>query len=343
MFISDFDFDLPEDLIAQKPLEERDASRMLVVDRKARSLRDTDFHELVELLGANDVLVLNNTRVFPARLIGESETGARIEVFLVRETEKNRWESLVKPLRRLKPGKRVTFGDKLQGRTVEITDEGRAVIDFEFDGDFFERLNAIGRTPIPPYIKRDRNSTDIDRDRYQTVFAASAGAIAAPTAGLHFTPDLLSRIRAKGIAIVEVTLHVGYGTFEPVRVEDLSEHRVMPERFEVSEAAADVLNQARSAGKRLVAVGTTTTRTLEYLASSHEKFVGGESYADLTITPGYKFKAVGAMLTNFHLPKSSLLVLVSTFAGHELIMKAYDHAVRERYRFYSYGDCMLIV
>lgn len=342
MRITDFDFSLPDDLIAQKPLENRDDSRMLIVERGSGSFRDAAFSDIVDRLGRRDLLILNNTKVFPARLSGQTSTGAVVEVFLIGETGENTWETLVKPLRRLKPGKKVVFGDGLEARTVQITDEGRAVLEFDFDGDFFERLETLGRTPIPPYIKRDKDAPDADRERYQTVFAAASGAIAAPTAGLHFTTEILSQIRAGGTEVVEITLHVGYGTFEPVRVRDLSEHRVLPERFEISEAAADSLNRARSGGKRFVAVGTTTTRTLEYAAARDGIFSCESGYADLTITPGYRFKAVGAMLTNFHLPKSSLLVLASTFAGHELIMKAYDHAVRERYRFYSYGDCMLI-
>lgn len=344
MFISDFDFNLPDELIAQHPLERRDESRMLVLDRQRGEIRDDRFANIGDSLRRNDVLVLNNTKVFPARLVGETETGARVEIFLVREQGERTWETLAKPLRRLRPGKRITFGDKLRGRTVEITGEGRASVAFEFDGDLFERLDEIGRTPIPPYIKRDAGDpNDRDRYRYQTVFATSTGAIAAPTAGLHFTPEVLSQIRAKGVEIVEITLHVGYGTFEPVRVEDLSQHRVMPERYEISTEAADLLNRARSEGRRLITVGTTTTRTLENSIARHGQFVAEQAEAALTITPGFSFQAVGAMLTNFHLPKSSLLVLVSTFGGHELIMKAYAHAVRERYRFYSYGDCMLIV
>lgn len=344
MLISDYDFDLPEELIAQHPLDERDASRMLVVDRVARELHDEQFARLPDLLDRRDVLVLNNTKVFPARLPGKTETGAKVEVFLIREVSKRQWETLVKPLRRLREGKLIIFGDNLLGHTVEVTPEGRAIIEFDFTGDFFEHLNAVGRTPIPPYIKRGEDvPIDEDRERYQTVFAATTGAIAAPTAGLHFTSDVLTLIREKGVEIVEVTLHVGYGTFEPVRVDDLSQHKVMPELYEINQAAADSLNRAKTDDKRLIAVGTTTTRTLENSIARHGEFRAEKAYAELTITPCFEFKAVGGMLTNFHLPKSSLLVLVSTFAGHELIMNAYKHAVRQRYRFYSYGDCMLIL
>jgi S-adenosylmethionine:tRNA ribosyltransferase-isomerase len=317
---------------------------MLFVDRSTNSVKDERFRDFVDHLSKEDLLVINNTKVFPARLPGRTETGANVEIFLIRETAERQWEALAKPLRRLRTGKRVIFDENLSGTMVETTSAGRAIVEFEFDGDFYERLNQIGKTPIPPYIKRaGETDVDEDRERYQTVFAASTGAIAAPTAGLHFTPEVLNRIRNNGIEIAEVTLHVGYGTFEPVRVEDLAHHSVMPERYEISEAAAGVLNRAKNSGKRIIAVGTTTTRTLENAIARYGEFRAENGEADLTITPGFEFNAVGGMLTNFHLPKSSLLVLVSTFGGHELIMKAYDHAVRGRYRFYSYGDCMLIL
>jgi S-adenosylmethionine:tRNA ribosyltransferase-isomerase len=344
MQISEFAFDLPDELIAQYPLEKRDSSRMLIVDREKGTINDAEFVDLTRILTPAEVLVLNNTKVFPARLPGRTESGAMVEIFLVREIGELRWEALAKPLRRLRPGKRVIFGENLNGIVVETTAEGRAIIEFEFGGDFFERLNEVGKTPIPPYIKRtDDAPVDEDRERYQTVFAASTGAIAAPTAGLHFTPEMLERTREKGVEIVEVTLHVGYGTFEPVRVDDLTEHKVMPELYEISGASAASLNRAKANGKRIIAVGTTTTRTLENAIARYGEFRPEKTYAELTITPGFAFKAVGGMLTNFHLPKSSLLVLVSTFGGHELIMEAYKHAVRQRYRFYSYGDCMLIL
>ncbi|HKX84683.1 MAG TPA: tRNA preQ1(34) S-adenosylmethionine ribosyltransferase-isomerase QueA [Pyrinomonadaceae bacterium] len=343
MFISEFDFDLPGELIAQHPLAQRESSRMLCVDRSSGAIADDLFDLLPDRLRPGDLLVLNNTKVFPARLSGQTDTGAHIEIFLIREIGAESWEALAKPLRRLRPGKRIKFGERLTGRTVAITAEGRAEIQFEFEGDLRERIDEVGRTPIPPYIKREEGAIDEDRDRYQTVFAANRGAIAAPTAGLHFTPEVFDRLRRKGIEIAELTLHVGYGTFEPVRVEDLSMHKVMPERYEISDSAAASLNRARAERRRVIAVGTTTTRTLENALQRHHEFKPESGNADLTITPGFEFRAIDGMLTNFHLPKSSLLVLVSTFGGHELIMKAYDHAVRERYRFYSYGDCMLIV
>ena len=343
MQLSDFDYELPERLIAQEPLENRAGSRMLVVDRDAANFRDDQFFSFPEYLRSDDVLVLNNTRVFPARLFGRSETGAAVEIFLVRETGDRTWEALARPARRLRPGKMVTFGEELTGEIMSKLDGGKVTIAFHFTGDFDKVLARLGKTPLPPYIKREPAGIDTDRERYQTVFAKSRGAIAAPTAGLHFTEDVLAAIRSRGVTIAEVTLHVGYGTFEPVRVEDLSDHQVMPERFEITHEAADTLNAAIVEGRRIIAVGTTTTRALESNVSKHGGFASDDGLADLTITPGYKFKAVDALLTNFHLPQSSLLILVSTFGGRELIMKAYEHAVAWDYRFYSYGDCMLIV
>lgn len=344
MLITDFEYELPAELIAQKPAEKRAASRMLVLNRGRDTRRDAHFFDLPGELGRGDLLVLNNTRVFPARLFGQSETGARIELFLVQETEDKVWETLARPARRLKTGKKIIFSESLSAEVLEKTDSGRLVVRFAAVGDFDEILDEIGRTPLPPYIKRVGDEHDSkDRERYQTVFAKERGAIAAPTAGLHFTPEILEQIRDLGIEIAEITLHVGYGTFEPVRAEDLADHRVLPERYEISAETAELLNMARSEKKRIVAVGTTTTRTLESALDAKGKFSAGKALADLTITPGYKFKAVGGLLTNFHLPQSSLLVLVSTFGGHGFIMDAYRHAVQERYRFYSYGDCMLIM
>lgn len=343
MLISEFDYELPEALIAQEPLEKRESSRMLVVGRAGKSFRDEQFFNLPKYLKKNDVVVLNNTKVFPARLFGATETGARIEIFLVRELENQIWETLARPARRLKIGKKIIFGENLVAEVLEKSEEGRIFVRFEANGDFDAILDEIGKTPLPPYIKRGEDSLDKDRERYQTVFAREKGAIAAPTAGLHFTPQILEEIRNLGARIAEITLHVGYGTFEPVRVSDLSEHKVMPERFEITEETAEILNEAKASNRRIIAVGTTTTRALESSADEAGKIRAGKQTADLTITPGYQFKIIDGLLTNFHLPQSSLLVLVSTFAGHELIMKAYEHAVRFRYRFYSYGDCMLIL
>lgn len=342
MQLSDYSFELPEELIAQQPLSDRAASRMLVVTREGSSFSDCAFPEIVDYFRAGDVLVINNTKVFPARLHGVLDTGGKIEVFLVKMQEGITWEALARPGKRLKPGKKITFSEELTCEVVEKSADGTVVIRFDCVGEFDSVLEEVGRTPLPQYIKRDETAPDSDRERYQTVFAKERGAIAAPTAGLHFTPEILERIKAKGVEIVEVTLHVGYGTFAPVRVADLANHRVLAEECEVSSDTAASVNCAKSEGRRVIAVGTTSTRALESFAE--EGSLGfGRKMAGLTITPGYEFQIVDALLTNFHLPESSLLMLVATLGGHDLIMRAYRHAVAERYRFYSYGDCMLIV
>ncbi|MGA9994784.1 MAG: tRNA preQ1(34) S-adenosylmethionine ribosyltransferase-isomerase QueA [Pyrinomonadaceae bacterium] len=345
MLISDFDYELPEELIAQQPLPNRDGARMLVLDRARGSWSDSQFAELPTQTRAGDVIVVNNTRVFPARLVGEREgTGGRVELFLVREIERGMWETLARTARRLQKGARVSFGGaKLKAEIVETLAEGHRVVRFECHGSLEEAFDAVGQTPLPPYIKRPTGNLLEDSERYQTVYASERGAIAAPTAGLHFTPRVIDEIRARGAHIVEVTLHVGYGTFEPVRVEDLREHRVLPERYEISVEAADAINSARSSGHRIITIGTTTTRALESSVDQTGRVRAGAGLAQLTITPGYRFRVVDALLTNFHLPRSSLLVLVGAFAGRDLALKAYAHAVHARYRFYSYGDCMLII
>jgi S-adenosylmethionine:tRNA ribosyltransferase-isomerase len=343
MLISEFDYDLPAELIAQNPLEKREDSRMLIVNRSQKNFQDEHFFNFPKFLKKDDVIVLNNTKVFPARLFGTSETGANVELFLVREIENQIWETLARPARRLKTGKKILFGENLAAEVLEKTEEGRVIVHFEAKENFDEVLDRIGQTPLPPYIKREDGKLGGDRERYQTVFAKNRGAIAAPTAGLHFTPEILEQIKNIGATIEEITLHVGYGTFEPVRVSDLSEHKVMAERCEISIETAEILNKANAENKRIIAVGTTTTRALESSIDENGKVLAGERLANLTITPDYKFKIISGLLTNFHLPQSSLLVLVSTFAGYDLTMKAYLHAVESRYRFYSYGDCMLIV
>jgi S-adenosylmethionine:tRNA ribosyltransferase-isomerase len=343
MLISDFDFDLPETLIAQSAPEKRDASRMLIVDRRTSSYSDGQFAALPDILIDGDVLILNNTKVFPARLIGRTETGANVEVFLVNDLGDDRWDVLARPAKRLSNGKVIHFDARLTATSIERLPDGMVRLQFRSDGEFFDILSEIGLTPLPPYIKRGGGDSTDDRQRYQTVYAKNRGAIAAPTAGLHFTPEMLDALRDMGVTVAEITLHVGYGTFEPVRVDELSDHRVLPERYEIDEQTARTLNNARAHGRRFVAVGTTTTRAIEANIAEFGQFTAGKRLADLTITPGHEFRAVDALLTNFHLPKSSLLVLTSTFGGHELIMKAYQHAVETRYHFYSYGDCMLIV
>ncbi len=342
MLISDFDFDLPDELIAQHPLEKRDESRMLALDRSGQSFSDSFFKDFPGFVNKDDCLIVNNTKVFPARLIGKREpSGGQVELFLVREVETNVWEALARPARRLKRGQRIFFGDEsLKGEVIEELSEGHRVVRFYCEGSLSEKIDAFGQTPLPPYIKRKDSFLDEDRERYQTVYANRRGAIAAPTAGLHFTRKILHEIKAKNVKIAEITLHVGYGTFEPVRVEDLSKHRVSSEQFEISAESAKTINETKG---RKIAVGTTTTRALESAADKDGIVKSGDGETTLTITPGYKFKAVDALVTNFHLPRSSLLVLISAFAGRDFVLSAYRHAVSQRYRFYSYGDCMVII
>lgn len=342
MNLSDLDYYLPDELIAQVPLGKRESSRMMVVDRATGKIDDRDFLDLPRFLDSGDVLVLNNTKVFPARLLGRSETGAAVEVFLVKEIDRPVWEVLARPVKRLPVGKRIFFDDELTAEVVERFDDGKIAVRFHFSGAFEEILDRIGKTPLPPYIKRVDGTLDSDKTRYQTVYARNRGSIAAPTAGLHFTDEVISMIKDRGVELIEITLHVGYGTFEPVRADDISAHRVAAETYQIEQAAALSLNNAVSGKRRIVAVGTTTTRALESCITQHDKFIAGRGVADLTITPGYEFKVVRGLLTNFHLPKSSLLILVSTFADRQLIMKAYEHAVASKYRFYSYGDCMFL-
>lgn len=342
MHISEFDYELPVDLIAQTPLEQRDASRMLVLDRGKRAWTDSSFKNFTSYLRPNDVVVVNNSRVIPARLIGHrEETGGQVEIFLVREIETGRWEALVRPGARLKKGARAVFGSLI----AEMLDEPGAElrhVRFHCEGSFDEALAEVGSTPLPPYIKRPAGVSEEDRERYQTVYSKSRGAIAAPTAGLHFTRAVLAAV-AEIASIAEVTLHVGYGTFEPVRVDDVDQHSVSSEHFEISNAAANTINQARAKNGRVIVVGTTTMRALESSATEEGRVAAGRGVANLTIKPGYTFRIADALLTNFHLPRSSLLILVSAFAGRDFTLRAYRHAVAQRYRFYSYGDCMLIL
>ena len=344
MHISDFDYDLPPELIAQTPLAERDASRMLVVQRQEQSWIDSSFKDFTQHLRPQDVVVVNNSRVIPARLSGHREgSGGHVEIFLVRELETEIWEALVRPGGRLKKGARVVFGE---GKLIaEMLDEPGAElrsVQFHCDGHFDQVLSDIGSTPLPPYIKRPSGVSTQDRERYQTIYSKQRGAIAAPTAGLHFTPEVLAKVARKA-SLAEITLHVGYGTFEPVRVEEVDQHTVSSERYEISETAAQTINDARAQGGRVIVVGTTTMRALESSATEDGQVQNGSGLASLTIKPGYRFRIADALLTNFHLPRSSLLILVSAFAGSEFILRAYRHAVAERYRFYSYGDCMLIL
>jgi S-adenosylmethionine:tRNA ribosyltransferase-isomerase len=340
MRLSDFDYELPPELIAQQPLVERDASRMLVLDRRQQTWTDSYFKDFTRYLQPNDVVVVNNSRVIPARLKGKrEETGGQVEIFLVRELEPKVWEALVRPGGRLKRGAKVEF-DKHELKAELIDEPGTELrrVRFHCEGSFETLLGEVGSTPLPPYIKQ---ISEQDRERYQTIYAKQRGAIAAPTAGLHFTPAVLAQIEARA-TLAEVTLHVGYGTFEPVRVDDVNEHSVSAERFEISESAAAKINEAKRRGGRVIVIGTTTMRALES-ATDQYTIKAGAGEATLTIKPGYRFRVADALLTNFHLPQSSLLILVSAFAGREFVLRAYTHAVAERYRFYSYGDCMLIL
>jgi len=348
MFLSDFDYELPEALIAQQPLEQRDASRMLILDRAAQTREDSKFAAFPEYVRAGDVVVVNNTRVFPARLTGRREpSGGRVEVLLVREVEPGIWEALVRPAQRLKVGARLRFGDSgLRAEVLECSAKGARRLRFETDGEESRPLEALlneqGQTPLPHYIRRPAGESTADSERYQTVFAREKGAIAAPTAGLHFTPKIISRL-ARRARVVEITLHVGYGTFEPVRVDNIAEHRVAPEFFQIDEQAAAVINDSRAQGGRVIAVGTTTTRALESAVNAQGLVAAGSGQSRLTITPGYEFRVTDALLTNFHLPRSSLLLLVSAFAGRDFTLAAYRYAVAARFRFYSYGDCMFVI
>jgi len=343
MDLSDYWYDLPDELIAQQPLADRAASRMLVADRAAKTLRDEEFVKLPSLIRPGDVLVVNNSKVFPARLYGVTDSGAKVEILLSKDLGDSRWQVLARPERRLKAGKRIVFADDFSAEVADHANGAGVIIKFETDKDLEQLIDEIGQMPLPPYIKRPRTGSVEDRKRYQTVYAEARGSIAAPTAGLHFTEETLEKVKQGGAQIESVTLHVGYGTFEPVRADDLKDHRVKPEEFSISSETAKSLNAAKSDDRRIIAVGTTTTRALEGNVAKYGQFEAETGTCSLTITPGYQFKAIDALLTNFHLPESSLLILVSTFAGREFIMKAYEHAVAARYRFYSYGDCMFIV
>jgi len=344
MLISDFDYELPEDLIAQKPLDRRDASRMLVLDRNKQTWSDSLFSTFVEYLRPTDVVVINNTRVIPARLIGQRRSsGGRVEFLLARELEPGVWQALIRPGSRLKQGAMVDFGSrKLSAEVLDDPGEDLRKVRFHCEGSFRNLLEEIGLTPLPPYIKRASGGLAEDRERYQTVFSRQPGAIAAPTAGLHFTPQMLSKVRERA-RVAEITLHVGYGTFEPVRSMAIEEHSVSSEWFQIAEEAARLINEAKKKHFRILAIGTTTVRALESSATARGEVMPGDGMAAVTIKPAYVFQVADALLTNFHLPRSSLLLLVSALAGRELVLDAYRHAVKERYRFYSYGDCMLIL
>lgn len=342
MDVEQFDFHLPEELIAQTPTEERSASRLMVLDPETGEIEHGKFADISRFLKEGDCLVLNDTRVLPARLLGvKEETGAKIEVLLLKNLHDHTWETLVKPARRVKEGTTVTFGDgQLTATCVGTKDEGLRDFRFDFEGEFYEVLDHLGDMPLPPYIHEKLE----DRERYQTVYSKHVGSAAAPTAGLHFTDKLLEELRTKGIETLFITLHVGLGTFRPVKVEKIEEHKMHSEFYVMADEVARRLNEIRENGGRIIAVGTTAVRTLETIASEYAgKFKGASGWTDIFIYPGYSYKGIDGMITNFHLPKSTLLMLVSAFAGRDHVLHAYQEAVRERYRFFSFGDAMLIL
>ncbi|MBQ5734145.1 MAG: tRNA preQ1(34) S-adenosylmethionine ribosyltransferase-isomerase QueA [Lachnospiraceae bacterium] len=340
MNLHDFDFYLPEELIAQDPLEDRSSSRLLVLDKETGEIEHKIFKDIIDYLNPGDCLVVNNTKVIPARLIGEREgTGAHIEVLLLKRRENDIWEVLVKPGKKAKPGTIINFGgDKLQAEVLEVVDDGNRLIQFRYKGIFEEILDELGQMPLPPYITHKLQ----DKNRYQTVYAKYEGSAAAPTAGLHFTKELLEKIKEKGVTIASVTLHVGLGTFRPVKVENILEHHMHSEHFQIEESEAKKINDARKNGGRIIAVGTTSTRTLESAALEDGTIPATSGDTSIFIYPGYKFKAIDCLITNFHLPESTLVMLVSALAGRDNILNAYKVAVDERYRFFSFGDAMFI-
>ena len=341
MKVADFNYELPKELIAQVPIEKRDESRLMVLNRKDESILDTTFKNIIDYLQPGDCLVRNNTKVLPARLYGiKDSTGAHVEVLLLKTDEKDIWEAMVRPGKKMMPGAKINFGDGiLYGEIIEKLDNGNRKIKFSYDGIFNEILDQIGLMPLPPYIKEKLDQ----KDRYQTVYAKYDGSAAAPTAGLHFTDELFSKIREKGIEIAEVTLHVGIGTFRPVKVENIEEHDMHSEHFYITKENADKINNTRKNGGRIIAVGTTSCRVLESVADENGFVKECEKDTNIFIYPGYKFKCIDSLVTNFHLPESTLIMLVSAFAGKDFIMKAYKHAVEEKYRFFSFGDAMLIL
>ncbi|MDR5587010.1 MULTISPECIES: tRNA preQ1(34) S-adenosylmethionine ribosyltransferase-isomerase QueA [Clostridium] len=340
MNVKDFDFYLPEELIAQHPLEKRDTSRLMVLDKETGEISHKNFYDIIDYLNEGDTLVLNNTRVMPARLIGEKEgTGGKIEFLLLKRVEKDRWECLAKPGKSARVGKRFTFGEgKLKAEVVEVKEDGNRIVEFYYDGIFEEVLDSLGEMPLPPYIHERLE----DRERYQTVYSKENGSAAAPTAGLHFTEELLGKIRDKGINIAYVTLHVGLGTFRPVKVETIEDHEMHSEYYHLSKEDAEIINATKKRGNRVISVGTTSTRTLETIADENGNVKETSGWTNIFIYPGYKFKVVDRLITNFHLPESTLIMLVSTLAGKEHVMNAYEEAVKERYRFFSFGDAMFI-
>lgn len=340
MKISEFDYHLPEELIAQTPLQKRDTSRLMILDRKKQTIEDKHFYDILDYLHEGDILVRNNTKVIPARLYGiKEETNGHVEVLLLKDQGDDIWECLVGNAKIVKIDTVITFGDgSLKAKCIEIRDEGIRIFKMIYEGIFYEILDQLGTMPLPPYIKEKLN----DPNRYQTVYAKVEGSAAAPTAGLHFTDEIIEKVKAKGVEILDVTLHVGLGTFRPVKVDDVNDHHMHSEFYMIDEDVAKKLNIAKANGQRIISVGTTSTRTLESNYKKYGQFKATQESTNIFIYPGYQFEAIDALITNFHLPKSTLVMLVSAFASKEYIMKAYNHAVEEKYRFFSFGDCMFI-
>lgn len=343
--VSEFDYELPKELIAQTPSDKRENSRMMVLNRREESIEHKHFYDIVDYFGENDVIVLNNTRVIPARLFGHKETGALLEVFLLKQIAGKTWQVLLNPSKRVKEDMIIKISDELSLKVLTREDQGKWLVEMFYDGNFYEILDRVGKIPLPPYIERsmtDDQLKNLDYERYQTVYAQRRGSVAAPTAGLHFTSDILKKLENKGTQICYVTLNVGLGTFRPVKSENILEHKMDSEEYEISKETAKIITDGVKAGKKITAVGTTTVRTLETCMQKFDEILEVIDDSTLFIYPGFKFRIVDRLLTNFHLPKSTLIMLVSAFAGKDFVFRAYDEAVREKYRFYSYGDCMLI-
>lgn len=347
MNISEFDYELPENLIAQLPADKRENSKMLVLDKNDKTIEHKHFFDITDYIDSDSILVLNNTKVLPARLYGTKETGAKIEVFLLESQGEGKfWSCLIKPSKRVKPDNIITISEELKVRPIKrLEDDGEWLVELIYDGDLFEILHKVGNIPLPPYIERKLKSEELkqfDMERYQTVYAKDEGSVAAPTAGLHFTQEILEKLKSKGVEIAYVTLNVGLGTFRPVKCENILDHKMHSETFEITQNAADKINLAKEQGKKLIAVGTTTVRTLETAYQKYGCIKACHDHSELFIYPPYEFKVIDKLITNFHLPKSTLLMLVSALAGKDFIFKAYEEAIKNEYRFFSYGDCMLI-
>lgn len=343
--ISEFDYSLPAELIAQTPSEKREDARMMVLDRRSETIEHRHFYDITDYFNENDVMVLNNTRVIPARMYGHKETGALLEVFLLKQIAGKTWQVLLNPSKRVREDMIIKISDELSLKVLTREDQGKWLVEMFYDGNFYEILDRVGKIPLPPYIERsmtDDSLEKLDYDRYQTVYAQRRGSVAAPTAGLHFTEEILQKLQNKGVQICYVTLNVGLGTFRPVKTENILDHKMESEEYEISKETAEIITNARKDGKKITAVGTTTVRTLETCMKKFDEILEVIDDSSLFIYPGFKFRAVDRLITNFHLPKSTLIMLVSAFAGKDFTFRAYDEAVREKYKFYSYGDCMLI-